>query len=113
MPSHSLCSLFSTLFSLLSFLSLDGKKCAEERQAHGDEDEEKRSCDEFLSRERKIGGDGKSKREKKRREEERGRRRMESFFHPLSLATVEEEQDYGEKRTFLFAHTHVRTREDI
>ena len=113
MPSHSLYSLISTLLSLLSFLSLDGEKSAKERQAHGDEDEEKRSCDEFLSHERKIGGDGKSEREKKRREEERRRRRTESLFHPLSLATAEEEQDYGDKRTFLFAHTHVRAREEI
>ena len=39
-----------------------------------DEEEEKRSLDEFPSCKRKIGGDVKREREKKRREEERERR---------------------------------------
>ena len=46
----------------------------ETKIACGDEEDEKTSREEFTSRERKIGGDGKRESEKKRREEERGRR---------------------------------------
>ena len=60
--------------------------------ARGDEEEEKRSRDKFLLRERKIGRDGKMAREKKRREEERGRR-----FSPLTRKCICARGDEGEE----------------
>ena len=68
----------------------------------GNKEEEKRSCDENSSHERKIGGDGTREREKKRREEEKNfsplranafaceearERKMENFFHPDNIIT--------------------------
>ena len=80
---------------------------------------------------RKIGRrweEGERKEKKRGREEEKNfspsytnvfaheetrEKRMESFFHPLSLVAAEEEQDCSDERTFHHAQMRVCTQEAI